>query len=304
MAADTGRAERSEPMTWSARAGAHLEASRKRAGLRRSDLAAQLRVSEETIRLWERGSVQPSAGRLVRLIPLMSLEADDWTALSADAAPDLPPLASRLRHERDLRGITQAEAILELDVPQATYAGWETGRTTPGPSMFPRLAGFLGVGEQDVATLCSVPFVVDTAGWPPFGQFVGARRQELRLTRAALAERIDVAPRTVVAWELGHRVPASVQLTRLAEALSVDTASLAAALPRRLSGSTLGELILARRRELGLRGADLANLVGTTEATMSRWVNGHSRPAAGNLRRLAEVLQLPHTTVVAAAGTT
>ena len=60
-----------------------------------------------------------------------------------------------------------------LDVPQATYAGWETGRTTPGAHLFDALAEFLGIAEQDVATLCSTPFVVDTTGWPPFGQFVG-----------------------------------------------------------------------------------------------------------------------------------
>ena len=260
-------------------------------------------MSEETIRLWEKGSVQPSVDRLARLIALMSLEADGWSALAGEAStPDLPPLARRLRDERDLRGITQAEAVRLVDVPQATYAGWETGRTTPGPNVLPRLAAFLGVTERDVATLTSSPFVVDTSGWPPFGQFVGARRQELRMTRADLADRLGVSARTVASWELGYRMPASSLLVRLAAALDVDTASLAAALPRQLVANALGRLMVARQRELGLRSADVARLAGTTEATVSRWVNGRSRPAPKNLRRLAEVLKVPYDSITEAAG--
>jgi transcriptional regulator with XRE-family HTH domain len=291
-----------EAIAWSARAGEHLRALRRKAGLRRSDLAMRLGVSDETIRLWEKGSVQPSADHLARLIALMALEADGWSALVEDASPpDLPPLARRLRHERELRGVTQAEAVRIVGVPQATYAGWETGRTTPGPTAHPRLAAFLGVTEQDVATLCASPFAVDTTGWPPFGQFVGARRQELRLTRAELAERVGVMVRTIASWELGYRIPGTAHLARVADALDVDAASLAAALPSRWTDGTLGELIVARRRELGLRAADLARLVGTTEATMSRWVNGRSRPGAGNLQRLAEALQLPPASLIEAS---
>src|SRR5688572_19057310 len=125
-----GSAE-AEEVVWSPRAGAHLEAARKQAGIRRIDLAHQMGVTEETIRLWEKGSVQPSVDRLARLIALMSLETKEWPTRGEPAA-DLPPLAQRLRQEREARGITQAEAVRLLDVPQGTYAGWETGRTTPG----------------------------------------------------------------------------------------------------------------------------------------------------------------------------
>ena len=269
-------------------------------GTRRIDLANELGVSEETIRLWEKGAVQPSADRLARLIALLSLEASKWTTPVAPEL-DLPPLARRLRDERDARGITQAAAVKILDLPQATYAGWETGRSTPGVPFFASLATFLGITEFDVATLCATPFVVDTSGWPPFGQFVGARRQELRLSRSDLAEALGVSQSTVVSWELGYRIPASIQLTELAKALSVDTASLAAALPRRPARTPLGELILARQRELGLRSVDLARLTGTTEATISRWVQGRSRPVPKNLERLAEVLGTPYQEVVEAA---
>jgi transcriptional regulator with XRE-family HTH domain len=290
-----------ETIAWSPRLGAHLEASRVHAGMRRMDLAAQLGVSEETIRLWEKGSVQPSADRLARLIALLALETTQWPAPESPSV-DLPPLARRLRDERTGRGLTQAAAVKILDVPQATYAGWETGRATPGVLFFPSIAAFLGIGEADVATLCASPFVVDFASWPPFGQFVGARRQELRLSRAELASALDVSQSTLVSWELGYRVPGSKQLANLARALSVDTASLAAALPRRGAATKLGELILARQRELGIRSVDLAQRTGTTEATVSRWIQGRSRPAPKNLVRLADALEMPYAHVVDAAA--
>ena len=171
-------------------------------------------VTEETIRLWEKGSVQPSVERLARLIALMSLETTEWPARSEPAA-DLPPLAQRLRQEREGRGAHPGRGRRgSWTYRRPPTPGWETGRTTPGPHLFDRLAEFLGIAEQDVATLCSTPFVVDTTGWPPFGQFVGARRQELRLTRSALAEALGVSQGTVVAWELGYRVPGSTQLAQ------------------------------------------------------------------------------------------
>ncbi len=296
-----GPAHVNEEIVWSSRLGAHLEASRVQAGMRRIDLAAQLGVSEETIRLWEKGSVQPSVERLARLIALLSLESSQWPTPSSPNH-ELPPLARRLRNEREARRLTQAAVVASLGVPQATYAGWETGRSTPGSQHFDTLATFLGIAESDVATLCASPFVVDFADWPPFGQFVGARRQELRLSRAALAEALDVSQGTIVSWELGYRVPGSQQLGRLATALAVDTASLAAALPRRGAASSLGELILARQRELGLRSADLARLLGTTEATISRWVHGRNRPVPRNLERLADALRMPHGRLLDALG--
>ena len=291
-----------EELTWSVRAGAHLKATRVAAGLRRIDLASQLGVSEETVRLWEKGAVQPSPERLAKLIAVTALQPDSWRALRGQAAPELPVLARRLRTEREARGITQAEAVQVLGVPQATYAAWETGRTTPGPHLFEPIAEFLGIAAAEVEAICATPFVVDTTGWPPFGRLLGARREALRLTRPELAEAVGVSPGTVVAWELGYRAPGPAQLPGLAAALAVEPAALASALPRRVASCSLGELIVDRQRELGLRSTDVARELGAAEATVSRWVNGKSRPAARNLRRLSDVLKVPYASIVEAAG--
>jgi transcriptional regulator with XRE-family HTH domain len=292
-----------EDIVWSPRLGAHLEASRLRSGLRRLDLASRLGVSEETIRLWEKGAVQPSAERLATLIAVLSLESSLWHgAAEADPDPDLPPLALRLREERDARGLTQASVAYDLGVRQATYAGWETGRSTPAAEVFPRLASYLGLAERDVAKLCGLAFVVDYSSWPPFGQLVGARRQELLLSRSALAQAVGVSESTVVAWELGYRIPGPAHLSALAETLSVHVARLTEFLPVRWNATGLGELILRRQQELGLRSVDVARRMGTTEATVSRWVRGRSRPLERNLELLADVLDVPYDDVLEVAG--
>jgi transcriptional regulator with XRE-family HTH domain len=292
-----------EEIVWSPRLGSHLEASRLRAGLRRLELAAKLGVSEETIRLWEKGAVQPSAERLATVIAVLSLETASWQgAAEADPTEDLAPLARRLSDERSDRGLTQAAVAHDLGVPQGTYAGWETGRSTPSADVFPKLGSYLGLAETDVADLCGIPFIVDSSSWPPFGQLVGARRQALRLSRAGLADAVGVSESTVVAWELGYRTPGAPHLTSLADALSVDVTNLADALPRRWTASGLGELILRRQHELGLTSVDLARLMGTTEPTVSRWVRGRSRPLQHNLERLAKALGVPYADVLEVAG--
>ncbi len=294
--------EGEDQLVWSARLGGHLEAARVRAGMRRVDLAARMGVSEETIRLWEKGSVQPTPERLARLIAMLSIEASLWQIQDAAPAPELPVLARRLREERELLGLTQAAVGTRLGIPQATYAAWETGRTTPAEQHHAALASFLGMTVARVAELCEAPFVVDFAAWPPLGRIIGERRQALRMTRADLADRLDVSARTITSWELGYRTPQAQQLVALAGALSVSAVRLTEALPRRAAASRLGELILERQRALGLRSADVARLVGTTESTLSRWINGHTTPVKKNLERLAEALSIPRPALDEALG--
>jgi transcriptional regulator with XRE-family HTH domain len=291
-----------DEIIWSSRLGAHLTAFRQRAGLRRIDLARQIGVSDETLRLWEKGAVRPSRELLARLIALLSLEAADWSESESDEQqPELPVVARRLREERGARGMSQATTVRLLDVAQATYASWETGRCSPAEQHYDAIASFLGVDVEEVTGMCEVPFTVDSSTWPPLGQIVGRRRELRQLRRADLAEQVGVAASTIAAWELGSRAPGPDHLRRLAAALDVELAVLAASVPQREGRTALGELIVSRRRELGIRSADVARRAGTTETVISRWVNGHHRPVAASIRRLAHALDLPVATVAAAA---
>ena len=289
-------------ITWSPRLGAHLEASRLQAGLRRLDLAHRLGVSEESIRLWERGAVQPSEDHLVRLIPILAIEGSLWQDAPAHDAEEQTELARRLRQERQELGLTQAALAARLRTALDIYASWESGSSTPGCEQISLLATHLGLPDDDAAALCASGLVVDVSGWPAFGQLVGARRQALGLTRKDLATMVGVTPRALMTWELGYRRPPAAQVLALAARLQVSAADLTEALPRRPAPTRLGELILQRQRELGLRSVDIARLVGTTEPTLSRWINGHSRPVAKNLERLATALKLPQTHLAEAAG--
>ncbi|MEY2460921.1 MAG: Helix-turn-helix domain [Acidimicrobiaceae bacterium] len=303
MGVGVGQAELVDEIVWSSRLGAHLTAFRQRAGLRRIDLARQIGVSDESVRLWEKGTVRPSRELLARLIALLSLEVADWS--ESDSQPqkaELPVVARRLREERQARGISQAATVRLLDVAQGTYASWETGRCSPAEQHHEAIASFLGIGPEEVTAMCEVPFSVDTSTWPPLGQIVGRQREVRQLRRADLAEQLGVAASTIAAWELGSRVPGADHLRRLATTLDLELAVLAASVPQREDRTPLGELIVSRRRELGIRSADVARRAGTSETVISRWVNGHHRPVAASLRRLAHALDLPFATVAAAVG--
>ena len=265
-------------------------------------MAHKMGVTEETIRRWERGGARPSPDYLARLIVVLALDAAEFASLPG-RADDLPALARALREERYQRAISQAEAGRILGVAQATYAGWEIGRSVPGAHLVASLAEFLGASEDEIANMAALPFVVDTTHWPPFGRLLGARRQALRLTRDELATVVGVSPGTIVAWELGYRQPRPQQVPLLAAALDVGADSLAAVLPARGAQlSALGQLIQSRQQRLGLRGRDIAERAKLDEATISRWVRGHHKPTLASLKRLAAALEVPFDVVLQTSG--
>ena len=292
------------PLESNRRLGEQLAAARSRALLSRSKLAARLEVSEETIRRWERGGACPSAEHLARLIAVLSLDEGQFSTLRL-GTDELPALASRLRHERAQRAITQAEAGQLLGVAQPTYAGWELARATPGRQYVPAIASFLGIDRKEVASMVGSPFLVDTSRWPPLGQLIGDRRQSLCLTRGQLATSLGVAKGTVVAWELGYRRPRLHQLRALAAAIEVGLEQLEATLPSSEPElPQLGHFVHAHQRRLGLRLGDLAERADVDNATLSRWIHGHHEPQASSLGRLADALEVPLPLLCEAAGVT
>jgi transcriptional regulator with XRE-family HTH domain len=288
-------------MQWGRRYGEHLEATRIRALLSRAQLARRVNVSEESVRRWERGG-RPSPDCLARLIVVLALDAGDFTSLPHQA-DDLPALAAALRQERYERSISQAQAGQLLGVAQATFAGWEIGRANPGDHFARAIAEFLGVSDDKVHSMTAVPFIVDTTNWPPFGQLIGAGRQDLRMTREELADVLGLSLATIEAWELGYRRPRPRQLPQLAAAVAVSAEALEAALPvRRGELSALGELIQSRQQRLGLRARDIAERATLDETTISHWVHGHHKPTLTKLKRLATALEVPLDVVYRASG--
>lgn len=54
----------------------------------------------------------------------------------------------------------------------------------------------------------------------------------------------------------------------------------------------LGEMIIDRSRKLGISQKELANLVGVTDTTMSRYINGTREPKIEILSNISSVLQI------------
>ena len=85
------------------------------------------------------------------------------------------------------------------------------------------------------------------------------RRIDAGIPRAEIASAIGVTERTLYRWENGHRVPTHEHARRW------DTVLQVAALTR-------------RRIELELSQEVVAERIGTTQATLSRWESGHRIP--------------------------
>lgn len=64
----------------------------------------------------------------------------------------------------------------------------------------------------------------------------------------------------------------------------------------------LGELLRARRVELGLEQAELAKLVGVSQQTVSRWERGEALPRRGRIELLANALDVEAATIARYAG--
>ena len=281
--------------SWSAARGRRLRRARELSSLTRAEVAAELQVSQESVRRWEQGGSKPSAAVVqayLRVVgsDVVPVEEPADAELDAEAPGDL--VGAAIRRRRLERGLTQVDAAALLGVGQATLAGWEIGRARPGRDLAPAIAEFLGADLAEVEAQLRRPLTVEMANWPLFGRIVGERRLTLQLDRPELASRMRVSPRTIAAWETGEKVPNNSHLARLAEVLGVAPVVLVSALPERLPARELGRLIYRRQRLLGLDRDDIALRCAVTPATVGRWIWGHNVPTGANVEELAGVLEL------------
>ena len=175
--------------------------------------------------------MQPSPERLARLIALLALETSAWSE------PARPALGSPAAGAPAPRRAPRPPPHPGGGVVDPGGAAGDLRRLGDRPHHAQRAALRQPGGVPGHRGDATSPRSAPRRSWstPPAGRpsasSSGARRQELRLTRSDLASALDVAPGTVVAWELGYRTPGPKQLPRLAAALEVDTSSLVAALP-------------------------------------------------------------------------
>jgi transcriptional regulator with XRE-family HTH domain len=137
---------------------------------------------------------------------------------------------------------------------------------------------------------------------PPPGRFDAdlLRRTRLAagLSRAQLAKRIGADPTIVKAWETKGVRPTVNNLTRVAEALDLAVGDLYEA--DDTSHGSLADLRVAA----GLNQRELAQRVGVSQTSISKWERAKTRPSWDEISRYAQVLGVVPTAIADAVDTT
>lgn len=98
------------------------------------------------------------------------------------------------------------------------------------------------------------------------GEHVLKRRLFLKLSQPQLAKLLGVAAETILNWELNYRKPSINHTGKLIQFLGYD--------PELLNPSSIAELLLAKRRELGWSQKVAAKNLGVDPCTWSSWECG------------------------------
>ena len=98
------------------------------------------------------------------------------------------------------------------------------------------------------------------------GDHVLKRRLFLKLSQPQLAKLLGVAAETVLNWELNYRKPSINHIGKLIQFLGYD--------PALSNPSSIAELLLAKRRELGWTQKVAAQNLGVDPCTWSSWECG------------------------------
>ena len=98
------------------------------------------------------------------------------------------------------------------------------------------------------------------------GEHIKRKRLQLRLTQKQVAEALGVTEFSVLNWEIGdHQPDDAPTLHRIIGFLGYDP------LPR---GTTIPDLLRAKRRELGMGQRELAAYLGVDPKTVLYWEQG------------------------------
>lgn len=193
---------------------------------------------------------------------------------------------NNLKKLRKESGLKQQDLAEKLSISRSTVAKWETGKNQPDNETLLKLSSIFNT---------SIDYILNNDCFSPPTSFE-KRLKELRksqgLTMKKLGELIGVAESTVSLYENGKRHPDYYILKFLAEYFNVSTDYL---LGNNIddTNTSLGSKLKNRRKELGLTMLEVANKVGVSEATVSRWESGHiSNMGRDKITLLAQALSV------------
>lgn len=136
----------------------------------------------------------------------------------------------------------------------------------------------------------------------PSGRFdadrLRAAREGARLSQAELAARVGADPAIVSLWETREVAPTVRNLGRLAAALNLKVSDLY--IPDSTAEGTLAGLRVAA----GLSQLELAERLGVSQTTISRWERAKAAPDWSEITAYSKALKIKRTDVAAAIDTT
>jgi transcriptional regulator with XRE-family HTH domain len=141
--------------------GEHLRKQRFSLGIRQSEAARRLRVSQLTLSLWERDKVYPTWANQPRLVKFLGCDPFTNPTLGGTKGNETPFVAilARIGPLTLGQGITKRrielrknrkECARELGVSVKTLWGWETGQRQPTALFRKGIEKFLEVGPANV----------------------------------------------------------------------------------------------------------------------------------------------------------
>ena len=137
--------------------GEHLRKKRFSSGMRQSEVALLLDVSELTLSLWERDKVYPSWSQQAKIAaylgydpftnPVLGRPKGNETSCVAFFSPNVAnSLGERIRLRRLQLRKTGKQCAKELGISVKTLWGWERNRRLPTPLLRARLVKLFGSG--------------------------------------------------------------------------------------------------------------------------------------------------------------
>jgi transcriptional regulator with XRE-family HTH domain len=117
-----------------------------------------------------------------------------------------------------------------------------------------------------------------------WGDWIRARRIDLKLTKHQLSLNLNVSGITIYLWAKNKVQPSLAQIPKIIEFLESD--------PFEKTSENLGEKIREYRRIHGLTQKKLAAHLRIDETTLAGWEKGEHTPAKGLLSKLESLLSL------------
>ena len=246
--------------------GQRVKLHRQAWALTQAGLGERLGITASTIGSCERGFT-PSMQTLAKLGP--------WLA---EAPPERPPvkivgdieLGQRIRDRRLKLGLSQMGLEQQLNVSHKTVSRWETGIINGDES------------TKDVFEAWLAEPITET-----LGSRIRAKRLELGLTQADLAERFGVTTLAVRQWESEKRFPSETNRQRVIGWLST---------PVRLNSAQLTDvvslvaLMKQKRQHLDISAFSMTRILGVSKNRVYDWESGATAPSEESCEKISNWL--------------